>query len=138
MKSNLKNIIILLCLLVFTGCTDNPTESIFGKYNGTWQWLETSGGFFGRVITPEKGVTVKIFYGKLNTYKLYCNDTLKVQANYNFEGSEKGYDKITYSNIITYNYNFYQTNCYSRVYSDTLLSTDGYTDGYTSYYKKIH
>lgn len=136
MNQNCTKVIFLFFLLLSAGC-DSPTESSYGKYIGTWQWLKSSGGFAGREIYPDKGITVKIIYGTQYSFKVLQNDSLKVQANYRFEKSTYGYDKIVYSNIITFNYYFYETECLARVSTDTLISTDGYADGYTSYYKKI-
>jgi hypothetical protein len=92
----------------------------------------------GRVIYPDEGVKIKIVFGTFSTFKIFRNDTLKVVGNYIFEGSQNGYDKINYSNIVTYNYNFYQTSGYAQIHSDTLSIWDGAYDGFTDYYKKIY
>ncbi len=131
--------LIFLFLFLLVSCTEeNLTESLFSQYNGTWLWLKTEGGLFPRVFTPENGVTIKVVFDNLNNFKIYRNDSLKVLANYKIEKSEYDRDKITYSNITTYNYHYTTVADYAKIYSDTLEIWDGSFDGYFSFYKKIN
>ena len=138
MKANYLKILFNLCLLIIVGCSgDNPTENSYSNYNGTWQLFKITGGFTGSTYIPGKGNITKLSFGNYYTFKLYRNDTLKVIANYKIDKLAHSYNKISYSNIISYKYDFYPTVCYAQISSDTLITTDGYADGYTSYYRKV-
>lgn len=127
----------LLPFLFITCSENNPVENNFTSYSGTWLWLKTEGGLFPRVTIPEEGMTLKISFDNLNNYKIYRNDSLKVSANYEIEEVENDWDKISYSNITTYNFNFNTDKELSIIHSDTLEIWDGMIDGYFSLYKKI-
>lgn len=127
-----------LFLFLFITCSEeNPIGNNFNSYSGNWLWLKTEGGFFPRVITPEDGMTLKISFDNLNNYKIYRNDSLKVVANYKIEEVENDWDKLSYSNIITYDYNFNTDTDFVEIHSDTLQIWDGMIDGYFSFYKKL-
>ena len=137
MKNFYKILLLLLSLLLITCSDDNSVNNTRSPYNGKWLWLKTVGELFPRVITPNEGTTIKINYDELYTFKLYRNDSLKVEANYKIEESENDWDKISYSNISTNNYNFYSNPEYAEINTDTLLIWDGVIDGYFRFYKKI-
>jgi hypothetical protein len=139
MKYNFKIVIIFFVLFLVAGCSDNnPTESIFSKYSGSWQLFKISGGFSGSTHIIGRETTIIINYGTFSAFRLTRNDTLRVFANFRIAKSEYGNDIITYSNVITYNYDFYPKLIYAQIYSDTLIISDGYADGYSYFYKKIH
>lgn len=98
--------------------------------------MKTVGGLFPRVITPKNGNAIKIVYDGYGIFGLYRNDSLKVSAIYNVGKIEYGYEKISYSNIMTYNYYFTSMQEYAKVRTDTLEIWDGLTDGFFSFYKK--
>ena len=107
MNNNYIKILCFLFLFLFNTCSEeNPIGSNSNLYNGTWLWQKTVGGLFPRVITPEDGMTLKISFDNLNNYRIYRNASLKVSANYKIEEIENDWDKLTYSNIKTYDYNF--------------------------------
>ena len=138
MKNIYKIILYFLFLLLFNTCSkDNPAGSNSTLYSGTWLWLKTVGGIFPRVITPENGMSLKVSFDNLNNYKIYRNDSLKVSANYKIEEDEYDWDKISYSNIVTYDYNFNTDTDFAEIHSDTLQIWDGMIDGYFSFYKKL-
>jgi hypothetical protein len=129
-------IIIFSLLSVRCNLNKNPISGYSNKYEGKWHWIRTVGGIFPRVITPEEGAITIIQYDNKNTFRLFRNDTLKVMAKYTIEQKDRDRDKISYSNIVTYDYNFYQDTEYLKVYGDTLDIWDGMIDGYFSLYLK--
>jgi hypothetical protein len=130
---------ILFPLFFLTGClNENPVENNFNKYNGTWLWLKTVGGFAPRIFEPEDGITIKIGYDGFNFFKVLRNDSLKVIAHYKIEEADHNLDKISYSNIRTYGYRFDVQMEFAQIKSDTLEMWDGVIDGYFSFYKRVH
>lgn len=91
---------------MFNCSEENPTESLTAKYQGSWSWFRTVGGIFPRVITPEEGTTIKINFDSQGVFRKFRNDTLKVIAKYRVDESQHNLDKITYSEVITYDYIF--------------------------------
>jgi hypothetical protein len=135
-KDNYVKLFYLLFVFVFITCSDeNPVENDFNIYNGTWLWLKTQGGLFPRVIVPEEGVTTEIHFNNGN-FKICRNDSVKVNAIYKIENYDTIWDKISYSNIMTDNYNFKSGPDLAAIYSDTLAIWDGMIDGFFSIYKK--
>jgi len=138
-RNNLLWIILLLSFSVFINCSEeSPTENSYRQYNGTWLWLRTVGGTAPRVFTPPEGVTIKISYNELGIFRKLRNDSIKVMANYSIEVSQYDRDKISYSNITTYDFHFDSSSEYAQLRTDTLEIWDGVIDGYFSFYKKIH
>lgn len=139
MKHPLIIIFLFLCGYVFISCSEsNSTQSDYYKYKGTWLWLKTTGGFAGTVTTPKEGTSIKISYDEFGRFKEFRNDSLKVIANYNIEEVENNNDKISYSDIATYNFYFNPESDYAQRSNDTLFLWDGMIDGYFSFYKKIN
>ena len=87
--------------------------------------------------TTATGTELKISFDYFNNYKLYLNDTLKVIATYQIEEIENNWDKLSYSNVATYNYNFSGNNEFIEKHSDTLQIWNGAADGFFSFYKKL-
>lgn len=137
--NNVLKSLILLFIFLYTGCgTNSPVEDNFVKYRGTWLWIEASGGIMGRVFYPDNGEILKLEFDNFNIFRMIQNDSLKVLANYSIEKNDGIYDKITYSNIVNYNFPLYQTTAYAFVSSDTLVIWDGAYDGYMYSFKKVH
>ena len=139
MKKNYLCAFLLLCACVFYSCSkENSTESNYSKYEGTWLWYRTVGGFAPRVITPKEGTTIKIRFDRFGFFKKFRNDSLKVCAKYSFEKAEWDcYDRIVYTDIVTFNYTFNADYDHAQLTTDTLMIWDGAFDGYSSWYKKI-
>ena len=136
--NNYLNIFCFLFLFLLNACSDeNPIVSNSNLYNGDWLWLKSVGGLFPRVVTPKEGMTLQIKIDKQNNYRIYRNDSLKVSANYKIEEVENDWDKLSYSNIITYDYNFNTETDFVKIISDTLKVWDGMIDGYFSFYKRL-
>ena len=138
MKNIFVKILCVFFLFLFNTCSnDNPVSSNSNQYYGTWVWLKTEGGYSPRVIVPATGTELKISFDYFNNYKLYLNDTLKVIATYQIEEIENNWDKLSYSNVATYNYNFSGNNEFIEKHSDTLQIWNGAADGFFSFYKKL-
>jgi hypothetical protein len=72
-----------------------------------------------------------------NNFKLFRNDTLKVNAKYEIERMEDyNGDRILYTNIVTYDYKFNREYEYPYLHGDTLELWDGMDDGNTRIYIK--
>ena len=53
--------------------TDPNLKKIFGK----WQWVESSGGFAGKIVTPQKaGYSLRLQFSTDGIYLKYKNDSL--------------------------------------------------------------
>ena len=131
-------ILIITAFLLFMNCTTdkNLVSSELNQYIGTWRWINTTGGLFPRVIVPEDGENVIIQFDSKNAFRLFRSDTLKVSAQYSLEKAEHTFDKISYSNTVTYGYNFNRSAEYVHAHGDTLDVWDGMIDGYLSLYVK--
>lgn len=136
MKNNAPRFIVLLGLLLFVTCTVNrdPLSNSYDKYEGSWRWIKTIGGFAPRVITPEEGQTVIIRYDDQLKYRLFRNDTLKVSAHYSIEKTDHYGDKFIYTHISTYDYHFDRESEFATLHGDTIEIWDGMIDGYFSWY----
>ena len=139
MKDRFLRILILLFLIATFNCSeDNPVGSEADKYYGVWTWMKTVGGIFPTVREPENGDVIKIYFDDNEIFKLVKNDSIKVFSKYIVEEKENEWDRITYSNIKTYNYYFNPSINYTQLKSDTLIIWDGYMDGYFSFYKRVY
>lgn len=139
MKNFLRWFIPFFCIYIFICCSEmGPTGDSFTKYNGTWLWLYTVGGFAPRIYRSPNGSTIKISYDKFGKFKIYRNDSLKVIASYYIEQAEHNCDKLFYSNVVTSNFYFDSEPDYPTIQTDTLVLWDGMIDGYFSFYKKLY
>ena len=137
MKRVLPLFIIIFAASITYNCSEsNPTESAFGKYQGSWVWTKTVGGFFPRVILPNMGHRIVRSY-LANTFVLTENSDFKMTANIKIQNSEFGDEKVTYSNIKTYDYYFDDRPEYISVKSDTMVVWDGMIDGFYSFFERI-
>jgi hypothetical protein len=130
------SVTLFLCLVIFTYCADNTTESSINKYQGKWQWYKTAGGFAPRIITPAEGYRLIVRFDALGRFMIIVNDTVKVEANYFTGETLWSYEKLIFTDLVTYNYHFDSENQYAKVHSDTLEISDGAMDGFTSFYRK--
>jgi hypothetical protein len=136
-KHQIKALSFFVLFLSITCSEDNPVEINYTSYNGTWLWLKTEGGYAYHLITPGDSLTVIAIYNNFGEHLYYRNGSLKVSARYEIQESEYARDKIIYSNIHKYNWDFYTNPVYAEIQSDTMKIWDGMIDGFFSYYKKI-
>jgi hypothetical protein len=70
--------------LLFSSC-DEPAPTDEATLIGKWQWLETTGGIDGVVITPEtSGKTESLVFSN-DSLRIYQNDTLAGSFHYSTE-----------------------------------------------------
>ncbi|MFA6598409.1 MAG: hypothetical protein WCS69_11840 [Ignavibacteriaceae bacterium] len=138
MKKNYLYILLFFCFSLVSCFDDDAIEYNITKYNGKWLWLKTVGGFGPTLSTPKEGETIKIsFDDHLSEFSISRNDTTKVTAKFKVEKAEDGRDKISYTNVATWDYYFNSEPNYTQIKTDTLEIWDGMIDGYFSFYKKI-
>ena len=130
------NIIIVFLFIVRCDIDKNPISSYSDKYEGKWRWIQTAGGLFPSVSTPKDGLILIIQYDKENKFRIFKNDTIKVIADYTYEKADSLRDKISYKNIVTYDFYFNRNYEYAYLHGDTLEIWDGMFDGYFSWYIK--
>jgi len=138
MKSYFLQIILILSFFILTDCDPdkNPVAGEPSQYAGTWRWIKTVGGIFPRVITPEEGSSLKLYFSDGHTFKIFRNDSMKVVAHYKIESEDSAWDKISYSQIETYDFHFSGDTEYAYIYSDTLQIWDGMDDGFYGFFVK--
>jgi hypothetical protein len=82
-------IVIILTAFIFLSSTckkaiqvpDQELKKIFGK----WEWLETSGGFAGKITTPSKaGYSERIEFSNDGVYQKFRNDSLTDKKQFSF------------------------------------------------------
>ncbi len=75
-NSNLLYLSFLLCLYLLSGCKkDEPLNPIQEKLLGSWEWIESSGGFTGGTSSPSsEGYTIRIEFTREGRYKEYRNN----------------------------------------------------------------
>ena len=132
-------LLLNLCTIVLIlQCSEdqNPVSGTIKSYTGSWRWIRTTGGIGGQTTVPGEYDVIIRKYDKTQNYRLYHNDSLKVRADYTIEPFEYDLDKISYSNIITYNYYLNREYEYAMIHGDTLQIWDGNIDGYFSWFIK--
>jgi hypothetical protein len=73
----------LFFLLIFFTCKDSKSPEPEDNLFGTWNWVESSGGWSGDTINPDiVGYSIKIVFQKDSVYKEYLNDSLIVSMPY--------------------------------------------------------
>jgi len=84
MKNYLSALIILFFTMLVTSCQKEIDCDISQKLNGVWNWVESIGGIGGWTLTPESEHKTKTIKIENMTYREYENDSLVIQARYNF------------------------------------------------------
>lgn len=81
----MKNLIFIIILTAFIGCSNNNHLELKSKLVGKWKWIESSGGIDGRTETPEStGNAVTIEFTN-TTMKTFVNGNLESEVNYNIK-----------------------------------------------------
>lgn len=77
-----KLIIVFLSLIPLAfNAQSNQTKWLVGK----WNWIESSGGFGGGVLTPKsEAYTIHIEFTKKNIFKSYKDGVFNMQSNLKF------------------------------------------------------
>ena len=84
----MKKIIFLLCIgITFISCS-NDDDGTTTQLNGTWNWIQSSGGITGGTDTPEStGNTMRLEITN-SVVKSYKNGDLVSERNYTIESGE--------------------------------------------------
>src|SRR5215813_9456583 len=111
---------------------DPELKKIFGK----WEWVESSGGFAGKITTPLKaGYNMRIEFGKEGTCQKFKNDSLIAKKPFSFSQKESiqthkpawviSLDESSIPMAVSFSGN------------DTLMLNEQVHDGYQNVYTRI-
>ncbi len=137
----LKNIFFFILIASTTACSkiDLP-EPEHELLLGEWEWVESSGGINGEVITPStKGFNKTIEYKEKGVFKVYKDNKKTTEHLFTIE---KG--PSIYSSEEEYQINYYKKlkkigiigHHFSFVGNDTLLLSDECMDCYSHVYAR--
>ena len=127
---------LLLIIVINTGCKKDKNEDensnpLFGK----WEWVTSSGGIAGQIITPGSvGYTVTLEYTANGQYYYYKNDTLTISDIYTIKAT-------TNNNPFDYIIEYGDSNSYPDQFlnlpeNNTLRLIDNCLDCYDNVYVK--
>ncbi|MFO0357026.1 MAG: hypothetical protein ACK50A_08735 [Sphingobacteriaceae bacterium] len=94
------NLIVLAFVLfqTFSFAQKNKTNLLVGK----WEWIESSGGFGGGILTPKtEAYTIRVEFTKKNIFKSYKDGLFNMQSNLKFISGKSIYSAEP-TTIITY------------------------------------
>jgi hypothetical protein len=96
MKLKYTRLYIFFFVIIIEGCSKNiiiPNPEL-EKLFGTWEWIQSSGGFAGKTTTPVTTKIVKrIEFSKNGTYKSYENNILKDRRYFSISAGESIFSK---------------------------------------------
>lgn len=83
---------IVRTLYILTHLQDSAPDTVFvSKLIGSWEWIQSTGGFAGRTITPEtEGYTRTVHFRSDWTYKEERNDTTILETTYRLDQDSVG------------------------------------------------
>jgi hypothetical protein len=114
-----------------------PTEPQVLRFCGSWQWLQTSGGFGGAMYTPEStGNTQKAVFSPIGIAKFYRNDTLINACSYTLYKKRLSPDAGELEFVHFNNDPFEKTVHYTG--ADSMCLSDYACDGFNTFYWRIH
>jgi hypothetical protein len=103
-RPTLMAIAFIAITLIFSSCHKDislPDESL-SKLFGSWEWVETSGGLAGQVVTPAStGYTQSVEFSSKGIYKIYRNGTLQDKLKFNLSQGNSIFHSGT-ANFISY------------------------------------
>ncbi len=81
-----RKISILLVLLFGLQLEGKAQKSILKKLSGKWNWIETSGGFAGDIVTPKsEGYSIQMEFTKKGVFKSFKNNVFNLEMTYKLE-----------------------------------------------------
>lgn len=86
------NLIVLAFVLfqTFSFAQKNKTKLLVGK----WEWIESSGGFGGGILTPKtEAYTIRVEFTKKNIFKSYKDGVFNTQNNIKFVTGKSVYSQ---------------------------------------------
>lgn len=138
-------ILFITFIFIGAGCHDTRT----GPYpesrkllEGTWNWVQTSGGFMGNTTKPEdSGYVLKRIFTGDSEFMVYRNDTLLYSGTYTLKApTDQDQDYLINYNVQQQNDN-YQTSSLTAQYisfisADSLVLMDNCYDCYISIWSR--
>jgi len=83
---NIKNIIFLFILLFGMQFGVFSQKNISKKLMGKWNWIETSGGFGGYIVTPKtEGYSIQMEFTKKGEFKSFKDNIFNLEMKYKVE-----------------------------------------------------
>lgn len=135
-------ILFVLCGVALTACSVVGSNRVHSRLVGKWQWIRTTGGFVGMVITPDSvGYESYTVFEPDHTYSVFRADTLVKKGKYR-SGKEDGEKTISYEDIQYFPPRPNKTSFSPRQWikfrgSDTLVLMDQCYDCYISTYVRV-
>lgn len=143
----MKSILIALMCISILSCKKKNTNAIPENeiisiednidLSGKWNWVMSSGGYSGEIITPNSSGNNKIIeFTSDSIFRSFTNNNLNIETIYQIVKS-KSYFSLDSVFVIKYaNQNITQS--IRPSHPDTLILNDESMDGYTNVYTKIH
>jgi hypothetical protein len=141
MKSNFFTLLFVLLAILFSTCKKDISipDPDFKKLFGTWEWVQSSGGFSGQTTTPaSEGYTFTDKYKSNGVLIIYKNGNRTERMTYKFsEGTSILSNQPAY--LIEYrDGTFSKKEVVSQLFKfageDTLYLFDNSDDGFTHIY----
>ena len=124
----MKNL-VLVSILLLTSCNSNAIKN---SLKGEWEWIESSGGIAGELITKEsEGYSSTIVF-KADSVSFYRNNSLLGTTLYSIEEGVSIYssEPVNFINYVSEK----PGEVIIYLTKDSLLMGDNNYDGYTSLY----
>jgi hypothetical protein len=124
--------VFILALLILS-CSEEPAGTDNSKritIKGSWLWVQSSGGFFGKIITPPAGTKVIHTYTTDSFFYVSRNDTILISSRYQIE-TNNSVDRIVYDDTTMVD------QLIRYLSADTLNLSDGYWDGFCSLFVRV-
>ncbi len=84
-----KFLFLLLVSLFILGCSNDDDQNSSLNLIGTWDWVRSSGGFAGEIITPEStGTTMTLIITNTTITRIIDNDLVASENPYTIEITE--------------------------------------------------
>jgi len=132
---NIKLITFVILVLGFSSCSISGSDTNESKIVGQWEWIRSTGGIAGQVLTPDSaGVPGRHFnFNSDYTFSFFRADTLVQTGTYSLEEKDENI-------IIDYNTEKEDFSLNQRVKfkgNDTLILADECYDCYINTYIRM-
>jgi len=89
---SIKKIVILFVLIFGLQFEGTAQKSILKKLSGKWNWIETSGGFSGDIVTPKsQGYSIQMEFTKKGIFKSFKDNVFNLEMTYKLEKGKSIY-----------------------------------------------
>jgi len=131
---------VLILSFIVLSCHNEPTSvdssqaiTLFGK----WQWIASSGGLVGQIVTPLPNIRVIQTYTYDGIFSQSWNDTVQISSHFIIKRQKTIYS-IDSLNVIVYQDSRLAKEVVVYLAADTLVLGDNFYDGFSSVYKRIY